>query len=96
MAKQTWSLPILFTGQSFPGALRRGKEGKGAGQSKVKDGREAQRQPGPGSHVGKEGMSGAFMWYSHNLGNGLSGLAFLVALFKGAGIPVQPALSHAV
>lgn len=29
-------------GQSPPGALRRGKEGKGAAQSKVKDGREAQ------------------------------------------------------
>lgn len=35
--------------------------------------------------------SEAFTWYSHNPGNGLSGLAFLIALFKGAEIPVQPA-----
>lgn len=33
--------------------------------------------------------SEAFTWYSHNPGNGLSGLAFLIALFKGAEIPAQ-------
>ena len=83
-------------GQSPAGGLRRGEEGKGVGQSKIKDGRGVCRQPGPGSHLGTEGRSEALTWYSHNPGNGLSGLAFIIALFKGVGIFVQPALSHAV
>lgn len=39
------------------GVERRGQEGKGVGQSKIKDGRGACRQPGPGPTWGqKAGM----------------------------------------